>query len=50
MRFSNRGLDALKPRAERHEVWEDGRTGLGILTINRAHHRGVHHGSHRASY
>lgn len=30
MRFSNRGLDALKAKAERHEVWEDGRTGLGM--------------------
>ena len=30
MRFTNRGIQALKPKAERYEVWEDGRTGLGV--------------------
>ena len=29
MRFTDRSIAALKPRAERYEVWEDGRTGLG---------------------
>jgi integrase len=35
MRFTNRGLDALKPKAERHEVWEEGRTGLGMRVTPR---------------
>ena len=30
MRLTVRGLDALKPKAERYEVWENGRTGLGL--------------------
>lgn len=30
MRFTYRGIEALKPRNERYEVWEDGRTGLGL--------------------
>ena len=30
MKLTVRGLDALKPKAERYEVWEDGRTGLGV--------------------
>ena len=30
MRFTDRGIAALKPKAERYEVWEDGRTGLGV--------------------
>lgn len=30
MRFTDRGIAALKAKAERHEVWEDGRTGLGL--------------------
>ena len=30
MRFTDRGIQALKPKAERYEVWEDGRTGLGV--------------------
>ena len=29
MRFTDRSIAALKPKAERYEVWEDGRTGLG---------------------
>lgn len=30
MRFTDRSIQALKPKAERYEKWEDGRTGLGI--------------------
>lgn len=30
MRFTHRSIVALKPRSERYEVWEDGRTGLGV--------------------
>ncbi|MCZ6858995.1 MAG: integrase arm-type DNA-binding domain-containing protein, partial [Alphaproteobacteria bacterium] len=30
MRFTDRGIAAIKPKAERYEVWEDGRTGLGV--------------------
>ena len=30
MRFTDKGIAALKPKAERYEVWEDGRTGLGV--------------------
>ena len=30
MRITDRGIAALKPKAERYEVWEDGRTGFGI--------------------
>ncbi len=30
MRFTDRGIQALKPKAERYEIWEDGRTGLGV--------------------
>jgi integrase len=30
MRFTDRSLKALKPKAERYEVWEDGQTGLGV--------------------
>ena len=30
MRFTDRTVQALKPRAERYERWEDGRTGLGV--------------------
>lgn len=29
-RFTVRGIAALKPKAERYEAWEDGRTGLGL--------------------
>ena len=29
MRFTDRGIAALKAKTERYEVWEDGRTGLG---------------------
>ncbi len=29
MRFTDRSIAALKSKAERYEVWEDGRTGLG---------------------
>jgi hypothetical protein len=30
MRFTDRSIAALKPKAERYEVWEDGRAGLGV--------------------
>ncbi len=30
MRLTDRTIGSLKPKAERREVWEDGRTGLGI--------------------
>ena len=30
MRLTDRGIAALKARAKRYEVWEDGRTGLGV--------------------
>ncbi len=30
MRLTDKGIAALKPKAERYEVWEDGRTGLGV--------------------
>lgn len=30
MRFTNKSIAALKPKAARYEVWEDGRTGLGV--------------------
>ena len=30
MKFTNKGLQALKPKAERYEVWESGRSGFGL--------------------
>ena len=30
MRYTDKGIAALKPKAKRYEVWEDGRTGLGV--------------------
>ena len=30
MRMTDRGIAALKPKIERYEAWEDGRTGLGV--------------------
>ncbi len=30
MRLTDRGIAALKAKAKRYEVWEDGRTGLGV--------------------
>ena len=30
MRFTDRSIAALKPKVERYEAWEDGRTGFGI--------------------
>jgi integrase len=30
MRFTDKGILALKPKGDRYEVWEDGRTGFGI--------------------
>jgi integrase len=35
MRFTDRGIAALKPKSERYEVWQDGRTGLGIRISTR---------------
>ncbi len=35
MRFTDRSIDALKPQAERFEIWEDGRTGLGLRVTPR---------------
>ena len=30
MRLTDKGVAALKPKAQRYEAWEDGRTGLGV--------------------
>jgi integrase len=30
MRFTDKGIAALKPKADRYEVWEDGRSGFGV--------------------
>ncbi|HKF62279.1 MAG TPA: integrase arm-type DNA-binding domain-containing protein, partial [Dongiaceae bacterium] len=30
MRLTDKGIVALKPRPDRYEVWEDGRTGFGL--------------------
>ncbi len=30
MRFTDRSIKALGPKSERFEIWEDGRTGLGV--------------------
>ncbi len=30
MKFTSKGIAALKPKAERYEVWETGRTGFGL--------------------
>lgn len=30
MRLTDRSISALKPKADRYEAWEDGRTGLGV--------------------
>ena len=30
MRFTDRSIAALKPKAERYEEWEDGRSGFGV--------------------
>jgi integrase len=30
MRFTDRSIAALKPKAKLYEIWEDGRTGLGV--------------------
>ncbi len=35
MRFTDKGIVALKPKAERYEVWEDGKTGLGVRVSTR---------------
>jgi len=30
MKFTGRGIAALKPKSERYEVWENGRAGFGL--------------------
>ena len=30
MRFTDRSIASLKPKAARYEAWEDGRTGFGV--------------------
>jgi len=30
MKFTSKGIAALKPKSERYEVWESGRTGFGL--------------------
>jgi integrase len=30
VRFTDRSIQALKPKVERYDIWEDGRTGLGL--------------------
>jgi integrase len=30
MRFTDKGIAALKPKAERYEKWDDGRSGFGV--------------------
>ena len=30
MRFTDKSIKALKAKSERYEIWEDGRTGLGV--------------------
>lgn len=35
MRMTDAGVKALKPGAERYEVWEDGRTGFGVRVTPR---------------
>ncbi len=30
MRFTDRSIAALKPKTKIYEIWEDGRTGLGV--------------------
>ena len=30
MKFTSKGIAALKPKSERFEVWEDSRTGFGL--------------------
>ncbi len=30
MKFTDRSINALRPKGERYEVWEDGRTGFGV--------------------
>ena len=30
MKFTDRSINALRPRSERYEVWEDGRTSFGV--------------------
>lgn len=35
MRFTDRSIRVLKPKTERHEIWENGRTGLGVRVSTR---------------
>ena len=36
MKFTDKGVAALKPKAERYEIWEGG-TGLGIRILPSGH-------------
>jgi integrase len=36
MRITDRSIDALRPKVERFEIWEDGRTGLGLRITPRS--------------
>ena len=42
MRFTDKGIAALKPKSERYEVWEDGRTGLGVRVTPKGRRSFVH--------
>ena len=42
MRFTDKGIAALKPKSERYEVWEDGRTGLGVRVSPKGRRSFVH--------
>ncbi len=42
MRFTDKGIAALKPKSERYEVWEDGRTGLGVRVAPKGRRSFVH--------
>ena len=36
MRFTNNGIAGLKADSARYEIWEDGRTGLGVRVTPRS--------------
>ncbi len=42
MRFTDRSIAALKPKRERYDTWEDGRTGLGLRVTPRGAKTFVH--------
>ncbi len=35
MRFTDRSISVIKPKAQRYELWEDGRTGFGVRVSTR---------------